>query len=567
MSQQPQDDFSQLRNAFNDPVAPAPSFAVDLKERVMQEAAVSSNPTDSRSADITGASLSKAQVIRMPMLAATGWKSAFVTAATVVIVLVLAFGSLRYVIQRDGGGETNHTGQIGIPAASPVTAASDTGIIEPTPELETITARETTDFAPLSAGWGGADRSWDLGPLPAHLDSGIALDEISGSPSGGYGPAQTFGNIIIRQLEGSASNPRSSLQAIDLSAQSVLWTINVATTGRMASDGQRLFAFKYDHAKGAYGLIAIDLLSGNILWQFDDPTSTSEEVDGPGPLVFDGVVYMFDGPQAFYALDAITGEQIWNVTQDRKLTNEINQPITNTTGQNVRTLPPLMAVDDNALYVVTGYQFIEALDRKTGASLWEHEFASPPEEGMLDAAIAIDTGHVYVATQTVRWVLPLVVNQPMLHAYSNAKVIAYDKTSGESVWESEILNFQSTMVFASNHLVLSTGKRLVSLNLSTGDIVTSYDLAVTQESQHQQWLGSSGDTVFIILENGESTTLLRFQIPQIDGAMTRLIGQWDLPEELSRMRLRLPTVSVWNGNLVLIGETGTIGLITRRPAR
>jgi outer membrane protein assembly factor BamB len=172
---------------------------------------------------------------------------------------------------------------------------------------------------------------------------------------------------------------------------------------------------------------------------------------------------------------------------------------------------------------------------------------------------------VYVASQVeVTTVSGSGAGQVLAKTYSNPNVIAFDKANGEQIWKSPVPNFQSTLTFASDHLVLSSESNLLSLDLASGAIAATHDLPGTndiQESQFQQWLGSSGDTVFLLQDNDQSTTLLHFQIPESNGTPITVIGSWELPADLSRMGLRLPNISVWNNNLVLIGATGAIGLI------
>jgi outer membrane protein assembly factor BamB len=122
---------------------------------------------------------------------------------------------------------------------------------------------------------------------------------------------------------------------------------------------------------GDFGYVyALDAQTGALEWvsdlQFDSSTDSS-------PAVVNGVVYVASGSPLFYALDAETGEPIWNYT----------------IGQS----PHSTAVVSNGIvYVGSGHQGVFALNALTGAEIWNY----PTSPGM-GSSVAVAGGNVYLA--------------------------------------------------------------------------------------------------------------------------------------------------------------------------
>jgi len=129
------------------------------------------------------------------------------------------------------------------------------------------------------------------------------------------------------------------------------------------------------------------------------------------PLVIDGVMYI-TGPNEAYALDAVTGRQIWSFRTARTagLLGEAGG------GANRG-----VAVSGNRVFMITDGAHILALDRGTGRKLWETVMADPKEG--------------YSATAA-----PLAVGDLVISGIAGGEegargfIDAYDAATGKRVW-------------------------------------------------------------------------------------------------------------------------------------
>ncbi|MEX1021624.1 MAG: PQQ-binding-like beta-propeller repeat protein, partial [Dehalococcoidia bacterium] len=106
------------------------------------------------------------------------------------------------------------------------------------------------------------------------------------------------------------------------------------------------------------GVIAVDLETGDHLWEYDDGIPVS----GPnGPAVADGRVFVSAGSERVVALDAEDGEVLWDVPIEK----DGFQPV---------VYGDMVLVGTGALAHVAGQSgFVHALDVATGAALWSFQ--------------------------------------------------------------------------------------------------------------------------------------------------------------------------------------------------
>jgi len=97
----------------------------------------------------------------------------------------------------------------------------------------------------------------------------------------------------------------------------------------------------------SYGLSALNKNDGTIVWDFDAPDHVKSS-----PCVADGKVFFGCDNQELYALDALTGEQLWQATFDDG-PGQVGSP---TTG--------------NGLVYVQSINHIRAFDMETGNEVW-----------------------------------------------------------------------------------------------------------------------------------------------------------------------------------------------------
>jgi alcohol dehydrogenase (cytochrome c) len=143
-------------------------------------------------------------------------------------------------------------------------------------------------------------------------------------------------------------------------------------------------------------------------WIFSLPNASQLQVT---PVVVEGVMYVTSAND-FYALDAGSGRQIWNYRRPRTR---------GLIGVSARGVNRGVAVAGDRVFVATDHAHLIALNRATGALLWETEMA--------------DWKQNYNATGA-----PMVVDNLVISGIAGGDdgvrgfVAAYDQTTGKEVW-------------------------------------------------------------------------------------------------------------------------------------
>jgi alcohol dehydrogenase (cytochrome c) len=143
-------------------------------------------------------------------------------------------------------------------------------------------------------------------------------------------------------------------------------------------------------------------------WIFSLPNASQLQVT---PVVVEGVMYVTSAND-FYALDAGSGRQIWNYRRPRTR---------GLIGVSARGVNRGVAVAGDRVFVATDHAHLVALNRATGALLWETEMA--------------DWRQNYNATGA-----PMVVDNLVISGIAGGDdgvrgfVAAYDQATGKEVW-------------------------------------------------------------------------------------------------------------------------------------
>ena len=103
-----------------------------------------------------------------------------------------------------------------------------------------------------------------------------------------------------------------------------------------------------------------------LVWSWATPAGTDQVT----PLVHDGVMYL-PSRSGVQALDAATGDLIWEHTRRRPRTADADLPITQRPGLARRNI----AIYDDKIFAGTSAAQLIALDARTGDVVWEHQVA------------------------------------------------------------------------------------------------------------------------------------------------------------------------------------------------
>jgi len=242
------------------------------------------------------------------------------------------------------------------------------------------------------------------------------------------------------------------------------------------------------------------------------------------PIVAKGRVYAMDGGVQVTALDAATGNRIWQV--DLKPEDERG----NSFGGGV-------AFWNDRLYAATGYAQVLALDPADGRVIWKSAVPAPVRSGptVSDGRIfivTVDNELVALATDDGRrlWnhnaipetasllgsASPAVEGEVVVAAYSSGELYALAVENGRPLWSDNLSNTRSVNAVASladirGRPVLDRGRvfaashsgRIAAIDLRSGERVWEQEFG----SAHSPWI--VGDYVYLLSNENELVCLTR----------------------------------------------------------
>lgn len=171
------------------------------------------------------------------------------------------------------------------------------------------------------------------------------------------------------------------------------------------------------------GTFAFAAATGELLWENRDVGGTSS------PTYDDGTLYVLAGPAVLRALDAETGDELWQAQVD-------GHP------QAAGFSSPVVAGD----LVIAGSSSSEefgsanptfrggvvAFDRETGAAVWRHDTVDPPFNGVSvwsSVSVDLEAGAVYATTGN---------NYTGEASETSDSIFALDLETGELLWNTQL---------------------------------------------------------------------------------------------------------------------------------
>jgi outer membrane protein assembly factor BamB/predicted phosphodiesterase len=222
-------------------------------------------------------------------------------------------------------------------------------------------------------------------------------------------PAADAGDILI-------GNQRR-LAAISAAEGGMEWSVDPVPQGQ---DSQALSAVAigegaafgvFNRAFGGVG--AWDRATGDLLWRFEGPLTTAINAS---PIVAGGLVYVVNGMDDVFALDATSGALHWQVRLD---------PAGFDWGNATVGTP---AVANNVLVVPTLYRDLVALDATTGFELWR--FAGTPSP--------VRATHYRGASEAGFESSPVITGDIVWAADTAGVLSALDLNTGEMLWQTDL---------------------------------------------------------------------------------------------------------------------------------
>jgi outer membrane protein assembly factor BamB len=242
------------------------------------------------------------------------------------------------------------------------------------------------------------------------------------------------------------------------------------------------------------------------------------------PVVAKGRVYAMDGGVQVSALDAGTGNRLWQV--DLRPDDERG----NSFGGGV-------AFWNDRLYVATGYAQILALDPEDGRVIWKAAVGAPVRSGPTVAdgrifVVTVDNELVVVSVEDGRrlWnhnaipetasllgsASPAVEGEVVVAAYSSGELYALTVENGRPLWSDNFSNTRSVNAVSSladirGRPVLDRGRvfaashsgRFAAIDLRSGDRAWEQEFGST----HSPWV--AGDYVYVLSNDNALVCLTR----------------------------------------------------------
>jgi outer membrane protein assembly factor BamB len=277
-----------------------------------------------------------------------------------------------------------------------------------------------------------------------------------------------YGQVLIQ------ANAIDGLTAMTTSHGNVVWRrplLNGIEAGGVLSNNKLLVGASDGQF---YSISAID---GEIQWSFPTRTETISE-----PSLEDNLVLFLSGANTLYALDVVTGKQVWLYTR------QDTQPISVRGGSKP-------AVKAGTAYVGFADGAVVALNSKTGTLKWERQLNRNKRFRDVDADPLVDGEFLFVS------------------AFDNA-IYCLRSATGDVVWKSEKGAFGAPLMVGDTVYFASTVGEFQALDRSSGKKKWAFPV--------DDGIATSAKTYKGLLVFGESRGDLHF----VDAATGKSVGHF-----------------------------------------
>ncbi len=298
-------------------------------------------------------------------------------------------------------------------------------------------------------------------------------------------------------------NALDGLVSYDIQTKNEVWRLDIPqgieSSGTQIRD--RLFVGSNNGR-----MYSINLANGTIVWSFDTKSEVVAE-----PLLNEGVVYFLSGSQSVFALDAVSGKQLW--TYNRQDT------------ANLMTIRggSRPAISNGLIYVGFSDGAMVSMNAKTGTPQWEITLNRNTRFKDIDASPVIDGDYLYV------------------NSYDD-QLYCVSKDKGEIIWKSPLGGSSTPLVFSDKIATTSSYGDFAVLSKKDGSVV---------------WKTKTTEGIFIdpgfmkgLLVSGESQGKLVF--------FDSLTGEVKGSFEPGRGVFSKPTISNDKANVYFISGEGIV---------
>lgn len=261
--------------------------------------------------------------------------------------------------------------------------------------------------------------------------SAVWVQDTLAKPNTGFRKVNRMSPLLYKD-QIITGNALEGLVAYRVEDHSRIWSLpipyGVEASGTMIND--RLFIGSNN---GRF--YSINLSTGQIVWSFDTKSEIVAE-----PLLNEGVVYFLSGSQAVFALDAVSGKQLW--TYNRQDTSS-----TMTIRGGSRP-----AFSNGFLYVGFSDGSVVSLNAKTGTPQWEITLNRNTRFKDIDSTPVIDGDSLYI------------------NSYDD-QLYHISKNKGEILWKSPYGGASTPMIIGDRIITTSSKGEILSLSKKEGTLL------------------------------------------------------------------------------------------------
>lgn len=263
----------------------------------------------------------------------------------------------------------------------------------------------------------------------------------------------------------------------------------------------------------------------NVAWtrKIGEGSARTRQVTSP-VVAADNRVFVLDGESTVSAVDAGTGQILWQVNVRPE-------------GRERAGFGGGVAVGEGKVFVTSGYRVMTALDAATGAVVWSQAVDVP-----LHGAPTVQAGRVYAidvdnqmiafntangqqawsyrglpeTARVLRASSPAVTGDTVIAPFSSGEVVALRATNGQAVWQQVLSRTSRTSALSEIRDI--AGRPVVSRGfvyaISHSGVMSALEVRSGQPKWQLPIAGvnaplPAGDVVYVVSKNGELTTVSR----------------------------------------------------------
>ena len=227
-------------------------------------------------------------------------------------------------------------------------------------------------------------------------------------------------------------NALDGLVSYDLDSKNIKWKLAIPNGVEASAASVRDTLF----VGGLNGkMYSVNLTSGSTNWIFDTKTEVVSE-----PLLEDGILYFMAGSQSLYAVDGITGKQIWIYSRQ------------DTSGNMTVRGGSKPAIQNGILYVGFSDGSMVAINSQTGTEQWEITLNRNTKFKDIDSS-------------------PVITEDSLIVNSYDDKLYCISKNKGEIIWSANYGGSSTPLVVDDKIFTTSSRGELVSLNKKDGTLV------------------------------------------------------------------------------------------------